>query len=652
MYKELFTPGKIGTMTVKNRIFLAPMGTGALQNPDGGFSERLKDYFEAIAKGGTGLLLTGSTVMTKVTGVDYLRKPLSTIFLDTTYVGGASEMCDAVHRWGGKMCIQLTPGDGRLWSHAGETPVSASDGLSPVLPPNILSRAATLEEIKTIVKDYRRVATLCKQAGFDAIEIRAYGGYFTDQFMTAAWNKRTDEYGGNLDGRLKLLMEMIQAVREGAGDDYPLIVKFSPLHYFEGGRTIDEGIEIAQRLEAASVDALHLEKGSHENWWDVIPPQLMPFANQLDISEIIKKVVKIPVMGNGKLGIKPELAEQALADGKIDFIGLGRSLLSDAQWANKVKEGRLQDVKHCIGCQAGCLGRIFVGKYISCALSPGTGNEKERRLEPACRKKTVLVIGGGPGGIEAALTASRRGHDVTIVEKEPELGGALRAASVMPFKSQMQMLRDYYTVQLSKEGVNIECGTTATRKTIEEKKPDAVVVATGATPKAIGNFDDTNKKNVFTTEQVLFDQSLLAKLGKKVVLAGGGEIGCEVALYLLEKRPDLDITVVEMLSDIALYSNPTLSWYLRHRFKELGVKLLLDSKIIGIGDEQIEIERGGSNVAVQADAVILALGYESNNDLAKELEGSANELYVVGDCLSPRKVIDAVWEGFEAGRTI
>jgi 2-enoate reductase len=489
-------------------------------------------------------------------------------------------------------------------------------------------------------------------AGFDAIEIRAYGGYFTDQFMTAAWNKRKDEYGGNLDGRLKLLMEMVQAVREGAGADYPLIVKYSPLHYFDGGRTIEEGVEIAQRLEAASVDALHVEKGSYENWWDVIPPQAIPLANQLDISEIIKKVVKIPVMGHGKLGIKPELAEQALADGKLDFVGLGRSLICDPEWANKVKEGRLQDVRPCIGCQMGCLSRIFVGKYVSCALNPEAGNEKNLQIEPASHKKSVLVIGGGPGGIETALIASHRGHDVTLVEKEPELGGALRVASIMPFKSQMKMLQDYYTLQLAKAGVNVECGKTVTLKTIEDKKPDVVVVATGANPKVLKQIPGIQGKNVFTAEQVLLDQSSLAKLGQKVVIAGGGEVGCEMALYLSEKCPDLDITIVEMLPDIVIESHPTVNWYLKHRLNELGVKILRNSKINGIHHKQIDIESDGSKSTVDTDTIILAMGYVSNNKLVKELEDNVKELYIIGDCSAPRKVLDAVWEGFEVGRTI
>ncbi len=648
MFEELFKPGKIGTMTLKNRIFMTPMGTGSMQNPDGGFSERLRDYFEARAKGGAALIITGSTLMTHATNSEP-RKSLSTVFYDRTYVNGASEMCDAVHRWGCKACIQLTPGDGRLWTFVGETPVSSSDGLPTVIGPLVKSRAATLDEIKRIIDDYRIVASLCKVAGFDAIEIRAYGGYFTDQFMTAAWNKRQDEYGGNLDGRLKILMDMIEAVKQGAGEDYPLIVKISPRHYFDGGRSIEEGIEIAKRLEAAGVDAIHVEKGSYENWWDVIPPAHIPFANQLDISQAVKNAIKIPVMAHGKLGIKPELAESALKEGKTDFVGLGRTLLADPEWPNKVKEGRLQDIRPCIGCQMGCLNRIFNDKYVSCAVNPQTGNERERRLTPAEKRKRVMVVGGGPGGMEAALVASTRGHDVTLYEKALELGGALLPGGMMHFKKQIEMLRKYYVLQLAKSGVKVKCGQEVNADFIVAEKPDVVILASGAKPRIPQEIHGIKSPYVYTVEQVLLEQCNISSLGPEVIIAGGGELGCEMAVYLAEKSPNLDITIVEMLEDIAAGAFVNIKWYLERKINELGIKVKLNSKILQISNKNVTLENGTS---LAADSVILALGYESDHELADSLKGKGIELHVIGDCVKPRKIIDAVWEGFEAARII
>lgn len=655
MYKELFKPGKIGNMTLKNRIFMTPMGTGSSQNPDGGFSERLKDYFEARAKGGAGLIFTGSTVMTKVTEVAYARKSMSTVFLDDSFVGGASEMCDAVHRWGAKMCIQLIPGDGRLWSRAGERPVAPSDGIMPLFPPFIPSRGATVEELKQILSDYRRVAGLCRLAGFDAIELRASGGYFTDQFMSTTWNKRTDEYGGDLDGRLRFLMESIQAIKDGAGADFPIIVKYSPVHYFEGGRTLEEGIEIAKRCEAAGTDALHIEHGSYENIWELSPPQAVPFEllnRQLEINEVIRKAVNIPILGQGRFGVKPEVAEQALADGKLDFVGLGRSLICEPEWPNKVRKGQLEDIRPCIGCQIGCFGRMFTGKYVSCALNPEAGNEKNLKLVPACDKKSVLVIGGGPGGAEAALIAAKRGHDVTLMEKEQELGGALRVAGQMPFKFQMNQLKDYFTVQLEEVGVKVECGKVASREIIKECKPDVVVVATGSKPKIIKEIPGIMGNNVFTAEQVLFNKELLSKLGKKVVIAGGGEVGCEMAMYLSEQCPDVETTIVEMLPNIVMESFVTTQMFMRNKIRELGFTVKCNTKLAEIRDKQVDIESNDVKETIDVDTVIIAMGYVSDNKLAEELTDVVDEIHVIGDCVRPRKVFDAVWEGFNVGSVI
>ncbi len=650
VFKELFKPGKIGNLTLKNRIFMTPMGNGSMQNPDGGFSERVKDYFENIAKGGVGMILTGSTLMTKVTN-SYGRKSLSTVFYDKTYVNGASEMCDALHRWGCKACIQLTPGDGRLWTFLGEAPISSSDGLPSVLGENILSKGATTQEVKQIINDYRNVAFLVKVAGFDAIQIRAYGGYFTDQFMTAAWNNREDEYGGDLDGRLRILMEMIEAVKEGAGADFPLIVKMSPVHYFEGGREIEEGIEICKRLEAAGVDAIHLEKGSYENWWDVIPPAQIPLANQLDVSKVIKKEVAIPIMAHGKLGIIPDLAEQALREGKTDFVGLGRSLLADPEWPRKVKEGRLQDVRPCIGCQMGCLNRIFQDKYVSCAVNPQTGNEKERTLTPAVKKKRVLVVGGGPAGMEAALIASSRGHEVTLCEKNSELGGALLTAGAVPFKKQLEMLRCYYIVQLAKAGVKVECGRKMDPDTIRERKPEVVFVATGSKPRRPQEIEGINRPHVHMVEEILLGQekAISVSPGTHIAILGGGEVGCEMAVYMAKKYPHIDITIVEMLEELCSDSFVNIKWYLERRIGELKIKTKLKSRVVEIKEKNVTLADGSS---IAADSVMVALGYEANTEIAESLKADGAEVFVLGDCIKPRKVINAVWEAFEAARSI
>jgi len=648
MFKKLFEPGTIGTMHLKNRIVMMPMGNGFMESPDGGFSQRTRDYFEARAKGGTGLIMTGSTLMTRVTESEP-RKAISTLFLDNTYVGGASETVDAVHRHGAKICIQLTAGDGRLWTW-GPTPVSSSDGLPSVFDPGIRSRAATTKEVEKIIEDWGIVSGLVKEAGFDAIEIRAYGGYFTDQFMTALWNRRTDRFGGDLTGRMRYPMEIIKAIRKSCGDDYPIIFKFTPDHGMEGGRQIEEGLEIARRVQDAGVDALHIDYGAWENHYNVIPPVHQPFANQIWLAEKIRKVVNIPVIAHGKLGNKPEIAEEVLRDGKTDYVGVGRSLLADPEWANKVREGRLADIKPCIGCQKGCLGRIFVGKYVSCAVNPQTGMEREFRLAPAERRKSVLVVGGGPGGAEAARVAAIRGHDVTLCEKNAALGGQLRAAS-HGVKEQLHILMDYYAVQLAKAGVKVELGREMDAKAILNRKPDVVIIATGATPILPPADDKGESANVYTVEDVLLDCGKI-DLGRKVVVVGGGEMGCEIALDVIRKNPGVSVTLVEQLGDLASGAFHSTRLLLKKRVEECGITALFNTKLVEVRKGQVTVESDGARRTVEADSVVFAIGYRSNDNLSDTLSATLPEVYAVGDCNRPRQVLSAVWEGFHAARAI
>lgn len=650
VFEKLFEPGKIGSMVLKNRIIMAPMGPGSMQNPDGGFSERLKDYYKARAKGGVGLIMTGATLMTRVTEAE-ARKSGSTLFLDFTYVGGASELCDAVHQHGAKICLQVTPGEGRLFSYLGEIPLAASQGLGGIWNSKIVSRGATTKEIGRIIRDYKYAARLAKIAGFDAIEMRAYGGYFVDQFMTSVWNKRTDEYGGNLDGRLRFLMEAIAAVRSSVGKDYPIIVKFTPAHYMEGGRELEEGLEIAKRLEKAGVDALHVDKGCYEVWYHTIPPVHMPLANQLDLSEAVKRIVNIPVISNGNLGIEPHVAETALKSRRTDFIALGRPLLADPHWVTKVQKGTLDEIKPCIGCMR-CLERIFAGKYISCAVNPQTGMEKEYQLKQAEHRKSVLVVGGGPGGLEAATVAALRGHDVTLCEKNDFLGGALRLAAVPSFKERMHRLIDFYSSQLRKLGVNIELNREMDANGILEKKADTVIIAVGATPTIPESVAGIGRGRVYTAEEVLSGKCTPKHLGKRIAIVGGGEVGCETALYLAEQNQNLTILIVEMLKTFLSDTFINVKLLLENKLKDNGIQIRCNAKMVEIDENGLLVEENGVKEEITADSIVLSIGYQSNTALRQKLEGKVPELYSIGDCNAPRAVMDAIWEGFHAARMI
>lgn len=648
MFQKLFEPGYIGSLKLKNRIALAPMGPGNMQNRDGIFNERIRDYYENIAKGGTGLIITGSSPVSRVTG-SAGKDPINTLFLDRSYVGGASETVDAVHRHGAKICLQLCISDGRTFPWEPD-PACASAGLRSAVHPNLVSREITIPELEQIVKDYGNAAGLAKEAGFDAIEIRAYGGYFTDEFLTALWNKRTDKYGGDLDGRMTFLLECIDAVQKACGKDYPLIVKITPDHGLEDGRTIEEGKELARKLEATGIHALHLDFGCWDSHYNQIPPTYVPIANQIWIAEEIKKVVSIPVISNGKLGIDPAVAEKALADGKTDFIALGRSLLAEPEWPKKVKEGRLMDIRHCIGCMK-CQERIGSGKYISCALNPQTGMERDFKLTPAEETKNVLVVGGGPGGMEAARVAALRGHKVTLVEKNLALGGRLIEAAAPSIKNQLNKVIEYYKHQLPKVGVNVELGNEMTAETILQRNADVVIIATGAKSRTLSGIAGLDYNNVYTADQVLLGEIDWKQFGEKTLVIGGSEVGCEVALHIAELRGG-HITVATRQAEIAPKSYFTSRLWLKKKMNEVGIDVLRYDKLLETANGYVMLKINGETQKIEANNVVLSLGYVGETHLSDQLENKVKELYTIGDCVEAREVLSAVWEGFHAGRMI
>lgn len=649
MKRKLFESGKIGNLKIKNRIILAPMGPGNMQNRGGVFNERIRAYYENIAKGGAGLIITGSTPVSTVLGSKG-KDFVNTMLLDRSYIGGACETVDAVHHRGAKICIQLCISDGRTFPFGGET-VCASAGLRSVVHPEAVSRAATLEELEQVIKDYGNVAALAKEAGFDAIEIRAYGGYFTDEFMTSLWNHRTDKYGGDLDGRLRFLMECIQSVQKACGKDYPLIVKFTPCHGMEGGRKIEEGKEIARRLQAAGVHALHLDYGCWDVHYNQIPPAYMPLANQVWLADEIKQCVDIPVISNGKLGVDPEIAEKVLEEGKTDFIALGRSLLADPEWPQKVKEGRLMDVRPCIGCMK-CQERISSGRYISCAVNPQTGMEREFALSQAEKIKNVLVVGGGPGGAEAARVAALRGHNVTLVEKKSMLGGRLLEASAPSFKRQLKRLIQYYTVQLAELNVKVELGTEMTEELILKRKPDVVILATGAKNRVIEGVQIDKSGSVYNADQILLGEAKLEKIGKKILVVGGSEVGCETALHLSEILNGSEIKIATRQDELAGNTYFTSRLWIKKKIYEKRISTEHYNKLIAVENNGILVEEEGVKRKIDADTVILSLGYEAKEEFAERLEDKIEEVYTVGDTNRAREVLSAVWEGFHTARLI
>ena len=634
---KLFEEGKIGRLTIKNRLVMAPMDLGANQAPDGRYAQRCIDYFVARAKGGIGLIIAGIGVGRIITGGTSIRPeyPMDKVWLN--------ELADALHEYGTKLCVQLSVGGGRCVPS--KSPVGPS-----VVPcwfdPNVMTRELTIKEIKELIESIGIAAETVGDTRVDAIELHCHGGYLADMFMTSLWNKRTDEYGGNLDGRLKFILEMIQAAKKGAGPDFPIILRYGLSHFFDGARGVDEGVEIARRLEKAGVSALDLDAGCYETHYWLIPSKYQPPGCSVSLSEAAKKVVNIPVMIVGKLGY-PEIAENTLEEGKADFIVLGRALLADAEWANKVKEDKREDIRPCIVCHEGCHVRIRAGKYLSCAVNPATGIEREYALIPAKKKKNVLVIGGGPGGMEAARVAAFRGHSVTLLEKSDVLGGNVAIASVPDFKHDYRSLIEYFTIQLKKLGVTIELGKEATAESVEKMKPDAVFVATGSVA-IIPEIPGVRKGNVITAGDLLAGKK---KVGKSVVIIGGGLVGCETALYLAQKGKK--VTILESLDDIARDMWSASRLHLLKLLSDNNVDVRTNAKVLEITDKGVVWDdKNGKNKTIDAETVILAVGFKPNGDLFRKLQKKLPEVYAIGDCVEPRQVMSAVWEGFQAARLV
>jgi 2-enoate reductase len=666
---KLFEPGTIGRLLLKNRIVMPAINI-QLASPveESWLTQRGIDFYAARAKGGAGLIIT--TFMRPNRKLEpSIGEPVISSHLARAWL---SDLTDAVHDYGAKICIQLSPGLGRISppkpnlpdgglvapsqvpsirSRDGKMP-SISPGRYPAQPENyVITRELTTEEIDQLIKDYEFSAEVIKDAGIDAIEIHGHQGYLLDEFMTALWNKRTDKYGGSLEGRLRLPIELIKAIKRAAGTDFPVIFRYGLTHYLEGARDIKEGLEVARRLEAAGIDAISVNAGCYETYNIAQPPTTQPRGCWVELAKMTKEVVNIPVIVAGKLGY-PDLAESVLQEGKADFIGLARYLLADPNWPNKVKEGRTEDIIPCLGCHEGCIARVRQNKHISCAVNPSVGLERDSVITPAEKKKSVLVIGGGPAGMEAARVSAIRGHKVSLWEKGNALGGNLIPAAVPAFKNDYKLLIDYLVTQINKLGVSIELGREATPELIWKMKPDIVFVATGAKPiipkiKGVKEGLDTGK--VLTAVDLLLGKK---EAGKSVVIIGGGLIGCETALYLAKEKGK-KVTIIELLDSIARDMVWGNALDLVRELDENKVKIMSSTNVLGVADSHITIaDEHGKKSTVEADTIVLAVGLKSNRELVEALKNGNTKVYAIGDCVEPCKVIGSMWQGFRTARLV
>ena len=666
---KLFEPGRIGRLSLKNRIVMGAINVQlSLPFEEGGLSQQGIDFYAARARGGAGLIITTfmrpNRKLEPSIGEPVVNSPRCISWLNA--------LADAVHDYGAKVCVQLSPGLGRIPPPSPAMPNGGLVAPSPIpsfrspdggLPPPglgryparcekyVICRELTIGEIEQLVKDFEYSARIIGDAEIDAIEIHAHQGYLLDQFMTSLWNERTDKYGGDLDGRLRLAVELIEAVRRGAGDDFPILYKYGLSHYLEGGRTAEEGIAIARRLEEVGVNALHINAGCYETYNLAQPPTTQPRGCSVELAETTRKAVNIPVIADGKLGY-PDLAERVLREGKADFISLARYLLADPDWPDKVKEGRMEDVIPCLGCHEGCISRVRLYKRIGCAVNAATGRERDSKISLATKNKSVLVIGGGPGGMEAARVAALRGHEVTLWEKKDVLGGNLVPASVPDFKQDYKLLLDYLITQIIKLGITLELEKAATLELVQRMHPDIVFVASGATsiiPEINGIKDGMESGRVLTAVDLLLGKG---EAGKSVVVVGGGMVGSETALHLEQQAKK--VTIVRRSESQApqdmVWGN---ALDLMKLLDDANVKILTGIEVEEITDKGIIIvDKENKTRTIEADTIVFARGMKPNRELVEALQDRLPEVYAIGDCVEPRKILNAIWEGFRTARLI
>ncbi|OCA86610.1 NAD(P)/FAD-dependent oxidoreductase [Bacillus sp. FJAT-27986] len=628
-------PIKVGNLELKNRFVMVPMGAEL-----GNFDPRTVDYYVTRAKGGASMVMTTVIATEAIDG----HTPASTLTEES--FAGFKELVDRAHEFDCKICLQVVPGIGLGGIGEGRLKPASASAL-PLYPgANITFEELTIDEIKFIQGEISRTVKLAKRAGADAIEIHAYGGYLTDKFMTKRWNIRQDEYGGNFENRMRFLTEIIDVIKEDLGSDFPLLVKFTPDHFLpveEGYRGIEEGIEIAKLLESKGVHALHVDAGCHDNWYIAMPPiYQQDMVPQMISSAKIKAVTSLPVLSNGRLG-DIEKAEAALRNGWIDIAGVGREFLADPNFPKKVMENRTDEIRHCIYCNEGCIATVAAGKSINCAVNPLTGYEGLKELKAADESKRVLVIGAGPGGCQAAITAAEAGHDVEIWEKKAYLGGNFHNACMPPFKRDGMKILDYYRTKLDRLNISIRYCKEATEEAILSYKADLVVHATGGNPIMPSAIKGLNKSHVYTATDVLQNQALL---GKKISVIGGGLVGCETAVVLANKG--MQITIIEMAEKMLpeplfIQNAMMLNQLLQHP----NITFKTSAKVTEVLDQAVEIEVNGNKEWIDCDSVVVAAGFSPNNHLYHSLKNKTN-IVNVGDSVKVRKVLDAVHEAYDA----
>ena len=661
-FENVFSPVEIGGITAKNRVVMAPMQTNLSGNTEGEINERIIRYYMERAKGGVGTIVVGASAV----DWDTCKSPVNqkNISFDRHLPGWAA-LNDEMQSYGVRTFVQIHHAGRQMAPHfldanqepevPDRDPISASD-----VPEKFMGntpRPMETEEVEAMVERFGDAALRVKRAGFDGVMLHGAHGYLIEQFMSPYTNRRDDKYGGSFENRLRFPKEVIRDVREKVGDEYPVALRISVEEYVEEGYHLDEGVRICEELEAEGIDWLDITAGIYETMPTIFYPFAQEEAYRIHHAAAVREAVDVPVSGVGKIR-SPETAERILREGQADMVSIARSLLADPEWPKKSRDGRLDEIRHCISCNY-CTQRLFEDKPAACAVNPVMGREirYNEELAPVDDPLDVVVVGGGPAGMEAAWRSAGRGNDVTLFDDGAELGGHLLIASIPPEKDSLERLLEWEQRKVAEtDGIDVRLGERAGVDDIVEMQPDVVAVATGSSPSLSGVAGSGLE---FAADDVL-SGAVDVSPGEDVVVIGGGVLGCETALYLIEAGHEVVMLTAE--SDIATDAEPIYQMHLREKLtgqQNLPIESVEDSVTIYTDADPQRVDDGtltfaidGNEESVGFDKLVSAVGYESNDELVGGLWDENVNAVVLGDAKRPGELADAIKDGYDFARNV
>jgi 2,4-dienoyl-CoA reductase (NADPH2) len=665
-FPHLFSPIKIKSVELKNRVALTAMHLG--YTPEGRVTERLTDFYTVRARGGVGLIIVGGCRIDEYAGAGSMLR-----IDEDRFIPGLRTLVDAVKAEGSTIAAQLYQA-GR-YAHSsmlgGKKPISASPIRSKLTGES--PRALELDEIPALQGKFAEAAQRARDSGFDAVEILGSAGYLISQFLSPLTNKRDDKYGGSFENRMRFGLEVTEKVRKAVGPAYPIIMRLAGNEFMKGGNTNEEARIFASELEKVGVDLFNVTGG----WHETRVPQLTMFVPRkgfVYLAQGIKSAVSVPVLSSNRIN-DPHIAEEIIRNGQADLVTMARGLLADPDLLAKARKGRSDQIYHCVACNQGCFDAVFQNRPVTCLVNPRAGKEAETEITPAAHVKKVLVIGGGPAGMKAACTAAERGHQVTLAERDNELGGQLLLNRNIPGRKEMVTAAADLINNLRALNVNTLLGKEVDQGLVKEMNPDVVILATGASP-ILPNIPGIETEGVVTAWDVL---SRKVHVGENVVIVGGNAVGLETALYLADQgtlapevlhflvanraeswetlealvnRGDKHVTVVEMMKRAGEDIGSSTRWTVMMELRRLGVTILTGATAVGIRPEGVEIEKGQKRDLLPADSVVIAAGAEPENSLVDEMVDLVPEIYTIGDAKAPRNALEAIKEGFLTGLKI